>query len=195
MIESKKDIRERYLRQRLELTSSDVAQRSKGVFRKIIGLGEITKKNNFALYLATKNEVDTKPIINKLVTLGKNVFLPRYFESEKTYFFVRFSDFRDLEVGYWGILQPKNRYPRPKGRGSRSLEIEVVFVPGIAFDRKGTRLGWGMGVYDRLLKDSKALKIGLAYDFQIVSTLAREEHDIKVDLVVTDKRTLKTSTI
>lgn len=187
MVGSKKDIREPYLKHRLELSKSDVAQKSRVIFRKIVGLGEFAKKTNFALYLATKNEVETKLIINKMVTEGKNVFLPRYFESEKTYFFVRFSDFGDLEVGYYGILQPKNKVRVDLKK------IEVIFVPGIAFDRKGTRLGWGMGVYDRLLKDSNAFKVGLAYDFQIASVLPRGQHDIKVDLVVTDKRILDTS--
>lgn len=178
----KKELRSQYIKKRSELTDGEVNSKSKLVFLKIEEKNELYDKGSFGIYLATKNEVDTKSIIDKLVLLKKEVFLPRFFEKEKAYFFVKFSGWKELESGYYGIMQPKS------SKKADIKKINVIFIPGIAFDKKGVRLGWGTGTYDQLLKGSKALKIALAYDFQIVESLPQEEHDVKVDMIVTDKR-------
>ena len=68
--------------------------------------------------------------------------------------------------------------------------IEMVVVPAVAYDRKGNRVGRGKGYYDRLLKDTKALKIGVAYDFQLVDQIDTEDHDVGVDIVITPSATI-----
>lgn len=188
MTSDKKELRARYLELRVKMTESEVRQKSKLIFQKIESLDLTPEKERFALYLATKNEVDTKFLIDKLVLLKKEVFLPRFFESEKDYFFVKFTGWKTLEVGYYGIEQPKS------SKKESAKNIDVIFIPGVAFDKKGVRLGWGTGTYDGLIKGSKAIKIGLAYDFQIAGSLPREDHDIKVDFIVTEKRLVKTGT-
>ena len=65
--------------------------------------------------------------------------------------------------------------------------MEVAIIPGLAFGKNDTRLGYGKGVYDQLLANFKGLKIGLAYDFQIVDKLPKERHDLKMDMVLTEK--------
>ena len=65
--------------------------------------------------------------------------------------------------------------------------IELIIVPGVAFSRKGARVGRGKGFYDRLLADSTAVKVGVAYDFQLVDDIDIEAHDVPVDIVITDK--------
>jgi len=64
--------------------------------------------------------------------------------------------------------------------------MELIIVPGVAYDRNGNRVGRGKGYYDRLLSRSKALKIGVAYDFQMVDSIDAEAHDVRVDMVITD---------
>ena len=66
--------------------------------------------------------------------------------------------------------------------------MDVSIIPGVAFDKKGVRLGYGKGVFDRLLAKSQAFKIGLAYDFQIVDELPREKHDLVMDIVESEKK-------
>lgn len=63
-------------------------------------------------------------------------------------------------------------------------EIELVIVPGVAYDRKGNRLGRGKGFYDRLLSETKAAKVGIAYDFQIIDEVPCEAHDVSMDMVI-----------
>lgn len=177
--------RQYYLKLRSGLTKEEIDKKSELVTQQILSLSEVSDKSNFGLYLATKGEVDTKPLIDKLISQKKEVFLPRFFDVEKAYHFVKFLSWDDLEAGYYGIMQPKN---------SKKADIKLldaVFIPGVAFDKSGVRLGWGTGVYDRLLGNSKALKIGLAYDFQIAKSIPREKHDLKADLIVSEKRVLK----
>ena len=72
-------------------------------------------------------------------------------------------------------------------------KLDLVIVPGIAFDKKGHRIGYGYGYYDRFLKTikKKAVKIGLAFDFQLIESIPEEEHDVPMNIVVTDKEILR----
>lgn len=185
MIRDKKVIRGEYIKKRLGLTEKEVILKSRQIFQKIEEIDGLFEKKSFGVYLAVKKEVVTQNLIDKLVTQKKEVYLPRFYEREKAYFFGKFSGLKELETGYFGILQPKN------SKKANIQDIEVIFVPGVAFDKKGVRLGWGTGTYDRLLKNSKALRIGLAYDFQIADSLPYEEHDVRVDMVVTEKRVVR----
>lgn len=72
-------------------------------------------------------------------------------------------------------------------------EIEMVVVPAVAYDRRGNRVGRGKGYYDRLLKDTKAIKIGVAYDFQIVDDIDTDPFDVAVDYVITERGIIRTS--
>lgn len=89
-----------------------------------------------------------------------------------------------LELGSFHIEEPT---------GDRTVdpsEIELVVVPAVAYDRKGNRLGRGKGFYDRLLKSTKATKIGVGYEFQLVDDLPVEPHDVAMDIVITQKSTI-----
>lgn len=186
MTRDKKELRGYYLGIRAKLSKAEVKQKSKLIFQKILNVHETIDKNRFGVYLATKNEVDTKLLIDKLVSQKKEVYLPRFDEGEKAYLFVKFSGWKELEAGYYGILQPKDN------KETDVQNIDVIFIPGVAFDKSGVRLGWGTGTYDQLLIGSRSLKIGLCYDFQIADSMPKEDHDIKVDLIVTEKRVIKT---
>jgi len=76
----------------------------------------------------------------------------------------------------------------PEGEKSSPEKVDIVVVPAVAFDLQGHRLGYGKGYYDRFLKKTKAVKVGVAYDFQIVEKLPAEQHDIPVDLIITPAR-------
>ena len=69
--------------------------------------------------------------------------------------------------------------------------IELIIVPGVAYDRRGNRIGRGKGYYDRLLSSTSATKIGVGYDFQLIGEdIPAEEHDVAMDIVITDRRRL-----
>ena len=88
------------------------------------------------------------------------------------------NNFDDLELGSYNILEPK------KCRKCNLDDIDLIIVPGIVFDKQNNRIGYGGGFYDELLKRCKCLKIGIAFDFQIVDKIPADDRDIKVDKVV-----------
>ncbi len=179
--QNKKTLRQIFIEKRNFLSAIWVSQKSKIISQKLLGMEEIKNKNNFSLYLPINNEVDTRAIIRELFRLKKTIFLPRYFENEK-YQFVTFSNFESLEVGPYGILQPKNP------EIFDSSQVEVAILPGVAFSIGGIRLGYGKGVFDRLLTGLDVIKIGLAFDFQIIEKLKSEPHDQIMDIIVSEKR-------
>lgn len=80
------------------------------------------------------------------------------------------------------------RIEEPDGDDTADInDIDLVIVPAVAFDRRGNRVGRGKGYYDRLLSSSRAVTIGVGYDFQLVDEIDAEEHDVAVDFVVTDR--------
>ena len=133
---------------------------------------------NYLLYSDFRNEVETTDIINKLLRAGKNVFLP--IVDGDDVIIGRYSDV--LEAGSYGIMEPGRDDIVP------SEVIDVFVVPGIAFDKKGGRIGFGKGYYDRLLMKSKkgSIKVALAYEMQIVDDAHSEKHDFMMDSIVTE---------
>ena len=93
-------------------------------------------------------------------------------------------DFSDLEIGTFGVLEPKEECIRPV----MPEKLDIVIVPGLAFDLQGNRIGYGGGFYDGFLKGLSAPKIALAYEWQIVNCVPSDEHDVKVDKIVTEDR-------
>lgn len=83
--------------------------------------------------------------------------------------------------------------PLPSCETINPKEIDLAIIPGIAFDKKGNRIGFGHGYYDRLLKKLNCPVIALAYDFQILHAVPRHEHDAPVDTIITEKKTYHTS--
>ena len=208
----KSELRKQFLAKRQTLKKSYVEQSSRIIVEKLFAEIKKLAPTNVLVYLAFNNEVDTTEIINRLIASGKRVFLPKYdpantpgvkperypentpgVENAFEYVFAEFTNWQNLEEGPYGILQPSlsSRHPelaRPERSRRVSGSIDVAIIPGVAFDKKGTRLGYGKGVFDRLLAKSKDFRIGLAYEFQIVDTLPKENHDLVMDMVVTENR-------
>jgi len=181
LVSRKLKIRKRLIARRLELSEGEVSIKSLAITKKVIGSHIFSTKSRVSLYLPIKNEVETRDIINFFVEAGLEVYLPKYFKEEDEYRLARFGGWNNLEEGPYGIKQPA---------GDETIagnKIDLAFVPGVGFDKKGVRLGYGKGVYDKLFAKSKATLAGLAYGFQVVDDLPREDHDLIMDSVVTDE--------
>src|SRR5690606_8126144 len=129
-------------------------------------------------YYAFRSEVRTDLIIERARSLGKKVALPRV-EGENLAFYELSSDNR-LGTGRFGIMEPLPYSP--------VNNIDLLVVPGGAFDKQGYRLGYGKGYYDRYLEKNKktiSLCVGLAYSFQLLDCLPLREHDIRLDAIAT----------
>ncbi len=176
-------IRSELLAERLKLTRADVIEKSQKIAINLLKLKIFAINNNVSCYLPIKNEVETKFVIEQLIKTRVNIYLP--YSRENEYFFAKFDGLGDLKKGPYGILQPN---------GSKRTDAKIIAVailPGVAFSKDGVRLGYGKGVFDKLLTRSPALKIGLAYDFQIIDNLPKEKHDLGMDFIVTDQKVYK----
>lgn len=176
-------LRKEYLRLRRNLRREEGLEKSAKIYQKTLKLAVLKTAQIISIYLSVNNEVETKPLIDFLIRSGKGVFVPQF--KDYGYRFCKFESWDDLEEGPLGIMQPKT------DKIIRAESLDVAILPGIAFDQKGVRLGYGKGVFDKLLEGSKAHKIGLAYDFQITEELPREKHDLVMDIVVTEKRVIE----
>jgi 5-formyltetrahydrofolate cyclo-ligase len=141
---------------------------------------EIFKKANVVMfYVSLKDEVDTLPMIDEALSAGKRVCVPVILKEEMKLIVGEIKDRKmDLERRHFGIYQPK----KDRVREIPLKDIDLVVVPGIAFDKKNVRLGRGHGYYDRFLcglqKETKI--IGLAFRFQVLDDLPQDSHDIPV---------------
>lgn len=134
-------------------------------------------------FVSKNDEVDTVPIIKGALKSGKKVLVPAINMRERRLVPSQILNIKDdLKKGPYGILQPSGRFIRPINHEV----IDLFLVPGIAFDKKGNRLGRGGGYYDRFLEKvpKKKIKIGLCYDFQVVDNLPKLSHDVPVTKLI-----------
>ena len=130
------------------------------------------------MYHSLPDELSTIDFIDKWHT-RKHFFLPRVNGVNLD---VLPYDRTRLQYGSFHIEEPT-------GDDNEDIDnIELIIVPGIAYDNRGNRVGRGKGYYDRLLSRTKATKIGIGYDFQLVDEIDSEPHDITMDIVITDSR-------
>jgi len=184
--EEKELVREEMRKKRDSLTSEEAAKNSFQVMYHLLKMSRYNDAKTVLFYSSKGNEVNTKEMIVKALMTGKKVLLPitNMAKEELEVAEIRNYD-RDLKVGAFGILEPKIRTESSKEK------IDIVIMPGLAFARNGYRIGYGLGLYDKLLpnlrESSPAMKsIGLAYNFQVVDNVPRDAHDQKVDAIVTE---------
>ena len=138
-------------------------------------------------YLPIGDEIDTRPLLQRLRASGHAIALPRVVRSNASLAFAVWDERDGLEDGPFGTLQPRENAP--------DLIPEVVILPLLAFDRRGYRLGYGGGYYDRtlaVLRGRRAVTaIGVAYAAQEVPTVPHDRHDQALDWVVTDREAIK----
>lgn len=141
-----------------------------------------------AFYMPISDEIDIVPLIRWWQQRGLPIALPRTLTQEKRLEFRRVTRLEiDLQIGAFGILEPKPSCPLVTPD-----EIDIIVVPGRAFDECCNRLGRGLGYYDRFLKNlpQRTLKIALAFESQIVKRIPIKPNDVRMDVVITEKRTI-----
>lgn len=182
---TKNSLRKSVLSFRSSLDKNDVLSMSADIFRQFLSIEKIRHASRFMLYVDFRNEVATREIISDLLDLGKEVYLPVTLKNEKKLIPKRIFSLDDLVPGAYGILEPRIDAPTI----DNSL-LDVVIVPGSVFDKNGYRTGYGGGYYDRFLESTDALKVGVCFDFQLVDDVFPENHDKRMDFIITEKSIL-----
>jgi 5-formyltetrahydrofolate cyclo-ligase len=183
-VDLKKQLRVIYLERRGNLPAAERASRSEAVRGRLESADFFSSARCLFLYAAIRTEVATSRLADMALQAGRRLGFPRY-QKDGGLLFHQVDRLSDLASGAFGV-------PEPGAGPEISLaEADVVLVPGLAFDRRGYRLGYGGGAYDRALKGVRSLKVGLAFDFQVSEEdLPAEDFDVPMDYVVTDRRLL-----
>ena len=180
---SKLIIREKILSLLRNQKEDERLKKSKAIQKKLFAL-KIFKKAKIVLFYASfDGEVETFSMMKQAQKLGKKIALPKTIRNRKQMIIGLVEDLRkELKKGPYGIKEPKKEYFRHLAL----KEIDLAIVPAVAFDKAHNRLGRGGGYYDRFLKRFSAQipTVGLAFDFQILSTLPHHKRDIAVSRVI-----------
>ena len=190
--EVKAHLRKTVLGRRDAMASGGRAASSRAILQKIVGLASYREARTVLAYAGFGSELQTDAFLHHTLNEGKRLLLPRVNRQKKLLDVYEVRDpARDLEAGTWGIREPRPDRCDP----ADPRAAEFVLVPGVAFDRRGGRLGHGAGFYDRLLSgcvSPQAWLVAVAFETQTVEEVPMDEHDVPVDMVVTEKGTYPT---
>jgi 5-formyltetrahydrofolate cyclo-ligase len=169
-----------------------VVKREKDVLVRelVLSIPEFINAKTIVFYAAFRSEVGTRTLIEESLVREKRVVLPKVNKAMHTLMLYEMKNMDELTPGYMGIPEPPQMDERLVGID----DADLVVVPGAGFDFAGNRLGYGAGYYDSLLSQRTKMipVIALAYEEQIVDSIPAEQHDVKVDMIVTDRRVIRT---
>jgi len=181
---NKEDLREEIRKRRASLSTYEVLEKSNEIVARLKNLEEFERAGVIACYISFDNEVYTHGLIREFME-KKKILVPVVDENGGI-FLSHLRRWEELQSGAYGILEPAKEFLR-----RASVEnADIIIVPGIVFDERGNRIGYGGGYYDRLLSSTNALKVALAYEFQVLREIPAEEHDVRMDIIVTEERVL-----
>jgi 5-formyltetrahydrofolate cyclo-ligase len=179
----KRKIRSGIQKKRDSLSKSLRQEKSHLIASRFIGLRQYKMSSHILAYYPFRSEIDTRIIIREAIGQGKKIALPRVGKKGLELFYINNLE-KDLEPGSYDIMEPI-----PSRCESAELSrIDLVIVPGVGFDREHNRLGYGGGFYDRLLTaiSGNVPRIALSFDLQIVDKIPVSEHDLKIDILITE---------
>lgn len=181
-MKSKKELRKKILGIRNKMLKEDLENNSRIIMNKIIGLRTYKQSKVVFVYMDFNNEVMTSDLIKHMMAEKKRVVIPYTDVINTLVIPSEITEEADLKLSPFGYYEPKKIMPVDVE------EIDLVLVPGVVFDKNLNRIGFGKGYYDRILKNLKpgAKKIGLAHDFQVLDEIPAEDHDIKMDMIITE---------
>ena len=186
----KRAIRKEVLKKRDKIAPHIRSVKDALIKERLFSLPEFIAAKTVFFYASLRSEVDTLSMIKESLKMGKKIVLPKVDKERHRLKLHEIKDISELSPGYMGI-------PEPSLFDERLInldDVELVIIPGAAFDNSGNRLGYGAGYYDILLSEGerKIPVIALAYEEQLVDSIPAEKHDVKVDMIVSDKRVIKT---
>jgi 5-formyltetrahydrofolate cyclo-ligase len=188
--ESKPALRKALIARRMALPEHEWVARSRAIQARALRMSAYVAAHSVALYSATQREVATNEILAAALAEGRKVFCPKL-AGHGADGFVQVKRADELGAGRYGILEPRGA----EYLTEEDLERLIVFVPGVAFDVSGNRLGRGSGWYDRVLSSlgDRAALAALAFDFQVVVKIPSESWDRKVHWIVTETKLIDCS--
>lgn len=177
---SKSALRKQLLKIRSELPAEYCRTADRAILQNLLAMAEYRQADTIFTYVSTKEEVDTRNLLEHALSQKKTVAVPRCLEKGimKAY---RITHLEELHPGKYGILEPSEECEE-----LRPWEIDLAVIPCVACSRNGIRLGYGGGYYDRYLPQTSACKIVLCRQQMLWDNVPQEPHDCPVDMVITE---------
>lgn len=184
LFELKTAIRKQAHENRRSQTEKDSV--SKKIVNRFIELPEYQAAHTIMFYVDVRDEVRTRQALPAAVASGKRIIVPYCVNGELELFWLE--NMEELELGMYRILEPKHELRSVESKRLQPTDLDLVMVPGVAFDRTGGRTGHGKGYYDKLLQHARldAPLIALAFECQMFESIPVESHDIYMDKIVTE---------
>jgi len=186
----KGELRKQLKQRRNQEPMQSIDFKSKEIQQKISLNPQFIKSQNILCYISYGHEVSTHAFIQTYLHSEKHIMVPITKIRSRSLEISLLSSWQDLQSGPYGILEPireKRMLIDPK-------EIDLILVPGVGFDEQGHRLGHGGGYYDWLLSKTQAYRMGLSFEFQMVTNIPIEPHDQLLNCIITEKRVIHCST-
>lgn len=184
---TKNDLRNKLKNQRRSLSLKEVMSYSRVIIQKLGFIQELKIAEYIHIYypIEKEREINTLTLIRCLIKSGRKVVLPRVVSTTELHQHQIYS-LDDLTTSKIGIIEPLETCPI-----INEAKLDLIIVPMLGGDLSCYRLGFGGGFYDRMLAKTDAAKVGLCYDFGIVETIFPEKHDIPLDKIITERKTLE----
>jgi 5-formyltetrahydrofolate cyclo-ligase len=180
----KKELRKALIEKRKQLPLKEVEELSVIINNRIKENFNLDEIEVLAFYYPFNQEVNVLPLIEALLNQNKIVVLPKV-TSKTTMSFYKIDSLNDVSRSQFGVYEPTTNQLVPQD------EIEIMFIPGVGFNSKGYRLGYGAGYYDRYLINHAFNTVGVCFDFQITEEFEVDAHDIPLDFIISENRLLQ----
>jgi len=183
---NKTEIR-KMVKEKLQHIPSDLYHKwSREIATSLFSLDDWKNAATIAVTISRGKEVETRAIIQEGWKQGKRIVVPKCDSISRGMTFRILESFDQLEVVYYGLEEPKEA----ETEAVSAHEINIMLVPGLAYNQKGYRVGFGGGYYDRFLSKYEGKTAALAFEVQLVEELPIEDHDIAVDTIITNERVI-----
>ncbi len=188
----KETIRKSVLKERRSMGKTDRSNKSIRIIDRLLSLDRFKNSGLIMCYVDFDGEVETREFIKYCIGKGKRISVPMVADNPDGKRKLRASEVfdleRDMEKGAFGILEPKKNAVREVD----AAEIDLIIVPGVAFDLNKNRIGYGAGYYDMFLNKvgNNCLKAGMAFELQICANISADPHDVPMDIIITEDRIL-----
>lgn len=187
----KKNLRKQMLSQRNGMPDTECLKKSRHAAKRLFETNSYKQAQNILVYMHYGSELQTADIIRQAFKDHKRVFVPRV--EGKNMDFYEIHSMADCEEGFHGIPEPKKDCLKlifDAVNSDSENNGTLMVLPGLAFDPKGHRLGYGGGYYDRYFErfGTDYTKVAVGYDFQLIDEVPYEAHDIPIDIFISDSR-------
>ena len=188
MTDEKSRIREHMKKLRSSIDVNTYRRYCMSIMEQCKSLGEWRNAQVVHIYVSSvNNEVDTLGLIITMLDRGKLVVVPRCSRENRELHNIHLKSLDELKQSRFGLMEPDFNVTSI----IQPDRFNLIIVPVLAFDRSGARVGFGDGYYDRLLSQCSCTKVGVAYSFQEVDHVPVESHDERLDIIITEKETIR----